>query len=56
MDKSLTLREVVTEKLRLSANGHDVPFDPREAKIAGIFTEDALTLDDIDEEAVQEED
>ena len=48
----MTPRERVLEKLQRAANGQSVGFDPLEAKIAGAFVEEALTL----EEAVESND
>jgi hypothetical protein len=47
----LTLRQRTLLKLEESmVQGQAVAFDPREAKLAGMFVEDAISLDDIDEE------
>lgn len=53
----LTLRQRTLLKLEDSMErGINVPFEPREARLAGVFVEDAISLDDIDEEDVQESD
>lgn len=53
MNKSdMTPRDRVLEKFQRSANGEPVGFDPLEAKIAGAFVEDALSL----EEAIESND
>lgn len=53
----LTLRQRTLLKLEASMDrGIDVPFEPREAKLAGVFVEDAISMDDIDEEDLQEND
>lgn len=53
----LTLRQRTLLKLEDSMErGINVPFEPREARLAGVFVEDAISLDDIDEEDVQEND
>jgi hypothetical protein len=52
----LTLRQRTLLKLEESmVQGHFAPFEPREAKLAGMFVEDAISLDDIDEEILQED-
>ena len=48
------LRERVHAKLAEAQSGESVEFDQREAKFAGYFEEDALTLEDV--EASNEED
>lgn len=52
----LTLRQRTLLKLEESmVQGQSVAFDPREARLAGMFVEDAISLDDIDEEDPQED-
>lgn len=53
---SMTPREITIAKLTASAEGAHVPFEPLEAKLAGIFTEDALTLEDIFDDNEEEVD
>lgn len=53
---NLTLRQRTLLKLENAMDrGIDTPFEPREAKLAGMFVEDAISLDDIDEEDLQED-
>lgn len=44
---SMTLREKTIAKLNMAQEGQEVLFDPKEARLAGIFVEDAIDLDDI---------
>jgi hypothetical protein len=46
--ENMTLRERVTEKLSQSEAGIAVTFSPLEAKYAGFFVEDALTVEDVE--------
>lgn len=46
--ENMTLRERVAEKLSLSEAGIEVTFSPLEAKYAGFFLEDALTVEDVE--------
>ena len=49
INENITPRERVASKLSMAEAGHEVTFGPLEAKIAGIFVEDAITLEDIDD-------
>lgn len=51
----MTLRDHVADKLQRSEAGEIVGFGPLEARLAGFFVEDALTLDDIEEASDEEE-
>lgn len=46
-DQNTTLRDRVNHKLNLAAAGHVVSFDPLEARLAGCFVEDAVSLEEI---------
>lgn len=48
INANMTLRERVHAKLADAENGNFVEFDQREAKHAGFFVEDALTLEDVE--------
>lgn len=50
---NMTLRDRVSDKLRRSEEGEIIGFEPLEARLAGFFVEDSLSLDDI--EACDEE-
>jgi hypothetical protein len=55
IDHKMTLRDVTLAKLSRSIDeGVAVPFELREAKLAGMFVEDAIGMDDLDEEELQE--
>lgn len=45
---NMSLRERVHAKLANAEHGEFVEFDQREAKLAGCFVEDALTLEDVE--------
>lgn len=54
---NMTPREKTIAKLNKSAAGAEVPFSTHEAKLAGMFTETALELEDVfDEYENNEED
>lgn len=44
---NMTLREKTMAKLDIASDGQEIGFDPREAKLAGMFTEDAIDLEAI---------
>lgn len=47
----MTMREKTMAKLSASMDDKNpCSFDPMEAKLAGMFEEDAINMDDIDEE------
>ncbi len=55
LDQKMTLRDVTLAKLSRSMDeGIAVPFELREAKLAGMFIENAIGPDDLDEEELQE--
>lgn len=54
-ESNMTLRDHVADKLQRSEAGEIVGFGPLEARLAGFFVEDALTLDDIEEASDEEE-
>ena len=51
----MTLKDRVEDKLRRAEAGEIVEFGPLEARLAGFFVEDALTLDDVEADDGEEE-
>lgn len=47
-DLSMTLKDRVADKLQRAEAGEIVEFGPLEARLAGYFVEDALTLEDVE--------
>lgn len=54
-ESNMTLRERVADKLKRAEAGEIVQFGPLEARHAGFFVEDALTLDDVEADDGEEE-
>lgn len=54
-ESNMTLKDRVEDKLRRAEAGEIVEFGPLEARFAGYFVEDALTLDDIEADDGDEE-
>lgn len=44
---NMSNRQKTTEKLTQASEGHEVGFEPREAKLAGYFIEDAIGIEEI---------
>lgn len=54
-ESNMTLRDRVEDKLNRAETGEIVPFGPLEARLAGYFVEDALTLDDVEADDGEED-
>jgi len=54
-ESNMTLKDRVEDKLRRAEAGEIVEFGPLEARLAGFFVEDALTLDDVEADDGEEE-
>lgn len=54
-ESNMTLKDRVEDKLRRAEAGEIVEFGPLEARLAGYFVEDALTLDDVEADDGEEE-
>lgn len=54
-ESNMTLKDRVEDKLRRAEAGEIVEFGPLEARLAGYFVEDALTLEDVEADDGDEE-
>lgn len=54
-ESNMTLKDRVEDKLRRAEAGEIVDFGPLEARLAGYFVEDALTLEDVEADDGDEE-